>query len=135
MIDVEIRFLTCFTTRHIVHHCCTEWKKKSYFKFTRVYFFFLVTFSMHFIYNRMKKFVYFKGNGCLFYFFQHFRNDTNKTGFALLVSKVFTKFSNNNIKINKNTKRLYTEKHAIYILRGRFYLQIYVCNQLSKKFS
>lgn len=83
----------------------------------------------------MKKFVCFKGNGCLFYFFQHFRNDTNKTGFALLVSKVFTKFSNNNIKINKNTKRLYTEKHAIYILRGRFYLQIYVCNQLSKKFS
>lgn len=27
MIDVEIRFVTCFTTRHIVHHCCTEWKK------------------------------------------------------------------------------------------------------------
>lgn len=84
----------------------------------RVVFFFLVIFSMYFIYNRMKKFVYFKGNGCLFYFFQYFRNDINKIGFVLFVLKVFIKFFNNNIKINKNIKCLYIEKYVIYILRG-----------------
>lgn len=40
MIDVEICFLICFIICYVVYYCCIEWKKKLYFKFMRVYFFF-----------------------------------------------------------------------------------------------